>query len=363
MDQKMNLIVKVNINDTTSNVVSTSIDTVALLCKSQSPTPPESEDELPAIEESETESNLPTVAKLFYNTESVIDVFGENSEAHLMAKAYFGQSNNNGAVMIVPVNEDASTTQIIEDLDEALKTYDFYHVCVSKNFSTDAVGEALQNWATNRFKMVHLISDNLTEAEALVTALESSSPDRVSVFYSSDYLNVAIVSARCGLDPARGTWAHKSLQGIEFSPLIKDEMDTATSAGVNVYTRIAGSSRLFFGTVADKSFIDSVLKKDWLKFRLEERIFALLAEANSGYGLNLSDDGILAIGAVISNVFTEANRSDREYIMDNFSVSLPRYADLSADDKDRRNVNGIKAYCTLMDSVHTVLDVEVVISR
>lgn len=350
MDKKMNLIVKVNINDTTSNVISTSVNTVAILCESTLT------DEAKLVHGSDEKIAIPDA-----ESKSIEEFFGV--EVFAMVEAYFGQSNNNGALMIVPVSADANSAAITAALNDALQSYDFYHVCVSKNLSTQANGKALQTWAAENFKMAHLISTDFGTGKTLCDVLNASNSDRVSVFYSVDYLNVAITSARCGLDPARGTWAHKTLQVVEYTSLTKSDMVGATDVGVNVYTQIAGSSRVFFGTVANKSFIDSMLKKDWLKFRIEERMFALLAEANSGYGLNLSDDGILALGAVISNVFTEASRNDKEYIMNNFSVALPQFSELSADNKAKRNVDGIKAYCTLMDSVHTVLNVEVVISR
>jgi hypothetical protein len=45
--------------------------------------------------------------------------------------------------------------------------------------------------------------------------------------------------------------------------------------------------------------------------------------------------------------------------MDGYTVTLPLFADLPAADKDKRKLSGIRGRVKLMDSVHTVLDIDI----
>ena len=176
---------------------------------------------------------------------------------------------------------------------------------------------------------------------------------------SNEHLGVAITAQRCGVDPARGTWAHKKgLVGITPDNLTASEVAAAKSAGYNIYTTIAGVARTFMGTTCGPTaFIDTIVKCDWIKFNTESEIYRLLGDANEGYGLTYDDTGIQAIGAIISKVLTQAADSTHQYIMEGYTVTVPTYAPIAQAQKDKRNVPNIKGNYSVMDSVHTVLDV------
>ena len=132
----------------------------------------------------------------------------------------------------------------------------------------------------------------------------------------------------------------------------------AIETGYNVYTDIAKSSRLFLGTTCGPTdFIDTIVKADWIKFRVQEAVFKLLQTGNEGYGIDLDDNGISAIGAAVTDVLTTAFKN--HYVMDGYTVTLPLFADLPAADKAKRKLSGIKGRVKLMDSVHTVLDIDI----
>ena len=140
--------------------------------------------------------------------------------------------------------------------------------------------------------------------------------------------------------------------------MTRAQLSKAIDTGYNVYTDIAGSSRIFLGTTCGPTdFIDTIIKSDWVKFRVQEAVFKLLQTGNEGYGIDMSDDGISAIGAEVSGVLTTAYKN--HYIMDGYTVSLPAYADIPAADKSVRKLSGIRASMKLMDSVHTVLNIDI----
>lgn len=175
---------------------------------------------------------------------------------------------------------------------------------------------------------------------------------------ASEYVGVSISADRCGADPARGTWCHKELVGVSPDELTPDQLKAAQDTGYNVYTSIANSSRLFMGTTCGPTdFIDTIVKADWIKFRVQEAVFKLLQTGNEGYGIDLDDNGIAAIGAEVTDVLTTAFKN--HYVMDGYTVTLPLFADLPAADKAKRKLSGIRGRVKLMDSVHTVLDIDI----
>ena len=195
----------------------------------------------------------------------------------------------------------------------------------------------------------------------------ASTDSGVSVTKSSDvngevspeHLGVAITSQRCGVDPARGTWAHKkSLVGITPDKLTAAEVADAKASGYNIYTTVAGEARTFMGTTCGPTdFIDTNIKCFWIKFNVEAEIYRLLGDANEGYGVTYDDTGIQAIGAVISKVLTIAADSLHQYIMEGYTVNVPTYASIAQAEKDRRNVPTINGNYSVMNYVNTVLDV------
>lgn len=200
-----------------------------------------------------------------------------------------------------------------------------------------------------------------------VTISVSSTDSGVTVTKSADslgevspeHLGVAITSQRCGVDPARGTWAHKKgLVGITPDNFTAADIADAKSCGYNIYTTVAGEARTFMGTTCGPTeFIDTIIKCCWIKFNTEAEIYRLLGDANEGYGVTYDDTGLQAIGSVISKVLTTAADANHQYIMDGYTVEVPTMASIAQAEKDKRNVPNTKGNYSVMNAVHTVLDV------
>lgn len=386
-DKKMELIVNVNVSSTGSPVAATSVNTVGI------------------VVDDAIVNALKVPSNNEYDLDLVKDVFGENSEAYAMASKFFAQDTHPSTIYVVRV---ASKTKAnIEAAIGAANLDDVYHWVLSFPISsvdqevesvTDAdkvaalqmVKDLSDNGAVN-FKMFHVeictgastttlaaekeaavkelfdgfTIDEGTENEQVHVGLKDYKSRRCAVYAhptASDHLGVCAVSDRCGVDPARGTWAHKELTGVSPAPLSKTQLKNAMDAGYNVYTSIANSPRLFMGsTCGPTDFIDTVVKADWIKFRTQEAVYGLLQTGNDGYGIDLNDDGITAIGATVADVLNTAFKN--HYIMDDYSLTLPKYADLPSADKAVRKLSGIKASVRLMDSVHTVLNIDITAER
>ena len=367
-DKKMELIVKVNVTSDGAPVAATSVNTVGFVV-------------------TDTATGKEPDDKKYTSDDDVKAVFGDTSEAYKMAARFFAQDTCPSSVRIVVAA--AKTKAGIEEAIDNAAMNDVFHVVVvlptpsAKDKDTLQLLKDLNAKALLVDKMVHVEFNAATTAneDAIkelfdgftissgadagdYAGLAVSATRNIAIWVHNtttnvnDHIGVSIVSDRCGVDPARGTWAHKELTGDSPDVLTKSQLSKAIDTGYNVYTSIAGSSRIFLGTTSGpNAFVDTTVKKYWLKFRVQEAVFKLLQTGNEGYGIDMSDDGIASIGAEVSNVLTTAFKN--HYIMDGFTVSLPAYAELPSADKAVRKLSGIRARVVLMDSVHTVLKIDI----
>lgn len=356
MANKLNQIVKVNTVNATSSVVTTSVNTVAIVVTGSA-----------------------KAADEYSDLDSVVEDFAKNTVAYKMAQVFFSQKTHPDKLVII-TSASSSSADIIDAVESA-SSFDFFHVVLSytiagANASEKAAAmvafvKALNTKGNEVFKQFHIDVDSTNNASVLETVykgeggLNESKTTWVDVWahdmttYSNEYLAVAITSQRCGVDPARGTWAHKKdLVGITPDALTASQVAAAKDCGYNIYTTIAGEARTFMGTTSGPTeFIDTNIKCAWIKFNTESEIYRLLGDANEGYGLTYDDTGIQAIGAVISKVLNTAADSMHQYIMDGYTVNVPTYASIAQAQKYKRNVPNIKGTYSVMNSVHTVLDV------
>lgn len=367
-DKKMELIVNVNVTSAGSAVAATSVNTVGVI-----------------VTGSVVSGKSETAGKYYSDADQVKEIFGDSSLAYEYAKTFFAQQRHPDRLYIgIAASMAESAVEAVMDMPEFVDVYNWVLGLDTPEDDSDKIAtlaqvKALNTKAAADFKMVHVELDCGADAEFnavkdLFDGFESSSTDyaglsetqttRVAIYchdmgtYTEDHVAVAIVADRCGADPARGTWAHKSLVGVSPMALTKAQLQQAMDTGYNVYTSIAKSPRIFMGTTCSKSnFIDTIVKADLLKFRIQESVFTALQTGNEGYGIDYDDDGISSLGGSITN---ELNRAfNNHYIHDDFSLSLPLFADIPASDKAVRKISGIKGTVRLMDSIHTVVSIDI----
>lgn len=338
MAQIIDKIVNISITDATSSVETTDVNTMAVVGGY-------------TTEEASAGS--------YSSSSAVAEAYGSDSELYKMAAVLFGQESCPDQVVCIPAG--STLTENLANVQTAAESYEFYHVCVGAQADTAASEvSALNLWLAEVHKVAH-IQCYYTATIAECAALVAEGNTRVAVYrhpVDGEYLNVAIVAKRCGTDSARGTFAHKTVTGVTSDTYTSDEYSSAIDAGVNIYTKVAGTSRLFMGTTdgAD-GFIDSIVKDDWIRFNVQSKIYALLGEANDGAGLNYNDGGIAAVAACVTNVLAVAEGSGREYVMSGYSVSFKDYeylAENNASDVQKRNLPLISGTYQRMNAIHTV---------
>ena len=308
---------------------------------------------------------------------------GVNSPDMVTAsKSFFLEPATPGKLVCIPTESAPTKTTIANLLETAAglgkddngRDVDFYHVIIRMPESAvaadiidmvegDANNKGLEEWCEENFRIAHVEIQSRSVAEAVLTGL-SKPTNRVAFYFhketSGKCFAAALAAERCGKDPARGTWAHKTLASIVSDATSKANLKDAQAKGLNVYVKIAGVERSYFGTLGSNTmFIDSQIKKDWLKFRNQEAIFDVLGSANNGDGVDFNDDGIPGVIAKMTEVFATAEDNDHRYVLpDSWEITATLYKDIPAADKAVRNLPKVKATFQIQESIHTVKTVE-----
>lgn len=356
MDRLIDEIVVVSVKDALASATATSVNTAAVVGLSGK------SDSQVAVE---------------YDLKGVETDYGKDSEIYKLAEAFFREESNPGKLVCIPVSKDPSADDIADTLDEAItlgkdkngRTIDFYHVIVRASKETVAtaiqgLASALQDWCAENFRVAHVEIQKRDVAEAVALNFAEITLKRVFFYFHEEAngrsLAAALVASRCYSDPARGTWAHKTLTSVLPDATSKDNFKDATEKGLNVYCMVAGVPRTFFGSAAGgKYFIDEQIKKDWLKFRVQESIFNLLGQANNGDGIDYNDVGIDSVVSAVIDIFTTATDQSHRYVLPgSFNVTAPKYDDIPVEEKKKRNLPDVKASFSIQASIHTVKTVE-----
>lgn len=341
MDLELNQIVKVNLVDGRAGSAPSSVNTAALLVKGAST----------AVDGVNITSKDDFKKKFASVTDTAVIAAVET---------FFAQESTPEGLLIIGYTE--KPFEAIANAADA--GADFYNVIYIAD-AAELTAANVNTWNTSMaqiFKVLH-VQSNLTSENvaALSKGLKSySNIKRVAIYLGNEDSMVApaIVAQRCGVDPARGTWAHKTLVGVKAMKVL-GLSDIKSYACVNEYKNVAGEGRLFFDYTATGNYIDETIKQDWLKFNIETACYNLLRTGNNGYGLTFNDAGISSLGAAIGNVLTVASDNSHGYIQDDFNIGLPMFADIDTTNRKKRNVPNINVTCRLMGSIHTVLNITV----
>lgn len=351
MDSKIENIIKVNINDSGSFISPEGVNTIALVVV----------------------NSTVSLAKSYTSQDDIKTDFGEESDAYKISSSFFAQSNRPSNIVIIPVADESPATITAAITAAIAQGLEFYHIVLRTTAKTAALNvtlrAALETYAAANYKIVHIEYGDVAQTADLIADANEKDYKRTALYFhdfdekKTECLPLALCTARCASDSARGTFALKQLVGITADSFTASTMKTATDGGINIYTKIGNIACTFFGTIDNSVFIDSQVKKDWIRFRVQEALFDALRNANNGDGADYSDAGIQGIAGVISNVFATAASKDNRYIMEDYSVEAPKMSDIAAAKKAGRIIPQIKGSFYIMNSIHQIEKVDLFVQN
>lgn len=236
---------------------------------------------------------------------------------------------------------------------------------LSSDINSDAIVKEIAAYIETQanvyaFNLSSLDASDNTSTTDTQAALGTLSYDRS---FGQDKLDSVLNCAGAGwigsvltFTPGAATWAYKEIKGVPVDNLNGKE-SVIEGKGGNYYTELGGANVTFPGQVCSGEFIDVIIFSDWIKARLQERVFALFVNNPK---VAFTDAGGDKIRAVIHSVLEEgitANGLVRDLTLDpafGYSILIPKAADLDDSFKVARKWPNIEVQTRLAGAVHMV---------
>ena len=146
--------------------------------------------------------------------------------------------------------------------------------------------------------------------------------------------------------PGSATWALKTLQSIGVYDLSGAQVTKCRNKTVNTYLSASGISITQDGKTGGE-YIDVIHGCDWLKARIQNLVFGVLANNDK---VPYTDAGVQMIVAPLKQALDEAVKYD---ILASYEVEYPAVADVSNTDKGNRFLPDVKFTGVLAGAIHS----------
>lgn len=187
------------------------------------------------------------------------------------------------------------------------------------------------------------------------SALSTANYARTALMYHPksmiQYAGAAWAGKNLPKDPGSITWKFKTLAGVDTVQLTETEITNLENKNVNHFTSVSGISITQQGTMAGGTFIDITRSVDFLRARLQEFIYAQLANLDK---IPFTDEGVAVIEAEVRAVLQLGIGQGILAANPEPVITVPRVADVSFSDKASRLLPDVEFEATLAGAIHSV---------
>ena len=242
----------------------------------------------------------------------------------------------------------------------------WYALAITSNAQADIKDSAAKIETLGRIFFARTSDlDNLDKviATSVMAELKALNYSRTLTTFNTDstnkYIDIAWLARRLPSDPGSPNWAYLTLVGVVADSLKSSEADSVlnTNNG-NTYQNISGKDATRYGKVANGDWIDLVRGSDWLKVRIQERIFleeARLSELNSK--IPYTDEGAAIIENLIREILdlgvTSGFIAPKQDGTGDYTITTPLIADVPPQDRINRNYPGVKFAARMAGAMNT----------
>lgn len=183
------------------------------------------------------------------------------------------------------VTTDAGVAADLADF--LLASRDWYGVVLTSKGKAEILAAAAWVEANKRLMLVSSADSDMLDPVAtndVASSLRTGNYARTAAYYHHlphQYLDAGVFGKMLPKPPGSANWNFKNIAAVDVSAL----SDTATNAleakNANYYTTVGGLNITLGGAkVAANEYLDIVIGLDWLRARIQESLFALLAGAD-----------------------------------------------------------------------------------
>lgn len=241
----------------------------------------------------------------------------------------------------------------------AIKNVDGDFYMVWNGFNSNACGLAIAAWCESS-KRTFMWDANESEAITLAPGGSDSAADVKTAGYDNTMFFYHHIPAECAGaawagnclpdEPGTETWADKPLTGVTPSPLSDTHRNNLTGKNANGYEQVTADIAVTFdGKTGGGEFFDTTRGLHWFEDAASKRIFGIKVANRK---IPMSNPGIAKMESGLRATLAEASSPTRPLFFADWKVVVPDEADISAEDRATRTLNGVKAYAELQGAVH-----------
>lgn len=277
----------------------------------------------------------------------------DSNEVYLAVNAIFKQNPRCAKVYAGTIAGSSFATELAAVLDTVSDWYGL--IPTAHLFATTGAPDALKTFCSENTRIlgVQATSAPSTSSSAYTNPVGDSNRG-FAIYHASakagETANAAWMGKMFGYQPGSANWNFKSLNEVTSDALTPQQALNLDGAKVSYHVTIAGVKCTQGGKMGSGEWIDIVVGTDWIVARLREEIYRALVNNPK---LPMGDAGIQAVKGIIQGVLGKA--ADMGILMkDDIVVTVPKYADLSDDDKANRKVSGIKFSAKYEGAINSV---------
>ncbi len=301
----------------------------------------------------------------YADTDAVEADFISTSPEAIAATAYFSQSPKPSKVMIG--QRWTGDTTIADSITACIsENSGWYGLIVCSRIEADVVAAATKIEAGGERVFVTASADptiiDATDTDSLIDDLKGF--DRTFVMYhstaASAFPDAGAFGAIATMQPGEYTMNLQKIGGLTPDKLTDTQKGTAKTRKISVYTVVGGLNVLQGGAMAAGEWFDVIVFADWLKARIQETTFGIMARGKKKIPFTDSGFATLENGVrkVLSDGVDVGGLSEESFDEDGnqtggFSITVKDAADVPFNDKAARHADVIKFVGWLAGAIHT----------
>lgn len=269
------------------------------------------------------------------------------------------------------VNESAETVATI--LPQVVgENHNWYFLSHEARSDADIVAAAAFAKANYKFHVY-----NSSEADAYAAENSSTSVFDTLKALSYDSLGTSdedadisftegcVIGAMAANDPSYGDSLHlKTMPGMKPTKLTDTQRSNAWSRNANIYRAMYGTNSYIEGKTSSGQYADVIRFSHWVKFRMEESVFAYMKRrSDMGLSMKMSDEDLPVLKSVLMNnpinigirnggILTGYDTENK--VSYDPTIVIPKRAQIPTNDLAARILRDVKVEIVYNNSLHYV---------
>lgn len=282
--------------------------------------------------------------------------FTSDDPVYGAAQKAFSQSPKPETVYVaVQKLVSGETESVNTTLDRALDTSGWY--CIVPAGLKEGVLQDIADWAESNEKL-QICQSTGVSASPVTTAMFRSGV--IHATSDTDYINAAYAARFLYYDPGSEMWQYKTLASIDAQDISSTNISSMDKINMSYYVTVGGINTVVGGKTAAGEWIDVIRFRDWLRTRIQEKVFNAQLKASK---IPFTDPGITTIynalvealeEGVAAGGIAQATTDDDGNEVPSYSITVPKAADIDAATRKTRKLTGIKWSANLAGAISVV---------